>query len=71
MNKILYTYNGKELIGSNKIEYGIVVYDAYRVDSNGFLISEFSLVDAGTTSELAPLALSRGKVQSYTLCVPK
>ncbi len=70
MNQVLYTFNGSELIGSTKASVGIV-YDAYRVDAKGFLISEFSLNNNVTTAELAPISFSKGKVQSYTLCVPK
>jgi len=70
MDKILYTFNGKELIGSNKTHAG-VVYDAYRIDSKGFLISEYSLVNERGPAELAPISFSKGKVQSYTLCVPR
>jgi hypothetical protein len=72
MDNILYTFNGTELIGSDKSSSGeVVVYDAYRVDSKGFLISEFSAVSRSTSAELSPISFSKGKVQSYTLCVPK
>lgn len=70
MHNILYTFNGKELIGSIKLSMGLN-YDAYRVDSKGFLISEFSLATNNISSELYPISSSKGKVQSYTICVPK
>jgi hypothetical protein len=70
MDKILYIFNGKELIGSNKFS-DVVVYDAYRVDSKGFLISEYSSVNERSNAELAPISFSKGKVQTYTLCIPK
>lgn len=70
MDKIPYTFNGKELIAAKKESLG-VVYNAFRVDSKGFLISEYSLANERTSAELAPISFSKGKVQSYTLCIPK
>lgn len=67
---VLYSFNGNELIGAFKTSSG-VIYDAFRVDSDGFLISEFSLDNKRTDAELTPISFSKGKVQSYTLCTPK
>jgi hypothetical protein len=67
MHNILYAFNGSELIGVNKVGADIV-YDAYRVDSDGFLVSEYTGNYNG--AELKPVSAAKGLVSSYTLCVP-
>jgi hypothetical protein len=72
MHKTLYTFNGQELIASTKkANVEAIYYHAYRIDLKGYLISEFTKTNASVSSELAPISFSKGKVQSYSLCVPK
>ena len=71
LDKSLYTFNGQELIGTIIVNSkSPIAYGAYRVDNNGFLISELTYVGAGPDSELTPISAGKGKVQTYTLCVP-
>lgn len=65
MNSILYTFNGRELIGVSATGKN---YDAYRVDQKGYLISEYTGTDK--SAELKPISAGLGLVHSYTLCVP-
>lgn len=72
MSDLPFVSNGNELIGTTRSGRGYIVYEAYRVDSKGFLISEFSEDNEENKSlELLPLSSSKGKVASYTICVTK
>jgi len=71
----IFLYNGKELITSHHKDLPGIEFDsrpfykAFRVDSTGSLISEFSAFM--THGELAPISKSVGRVISYSLCRPK
>jgi hypothetical protein len=58
MNNVLHIFSGEELLGvANGETMSAPVSLAFRVDSKGFLISEFSLLRIETTSDtLAPVS---------------
>lgn len=68
---VLFSFNGKELIAST-LKNPYTQYLAYRVDSSGTLIGEYSWPE-WDMKELSvdPISASKGKVLTYHLCIPK
>jgi hypothetical protein len=66
--------NGQEWVATAGLENARLGTAAYRMDSKGYLIGEWSILDSGsTTAELSPIASAPigSKVISYQLCVEK